>query len=195
MKKNRLFILSILVFTTLISLQGCKDEHKYYDLNISKSGNITLEKVSNLIKIYNLNMNDELRQYSVGYKTDNDLTSYRMGFHIDGDIYSTAVLSFCDSTRSFNMLPPKTDIPEIQLSVGYSYSNENRDHFYYDIELLKKGGYITKTLENQKNLCLFLEWTETYGELIQTKKHYKSNKLVYKAEEINSIVEAYEAMR
>lgn len=197
MKKVRLFIF----ISFILILGGCDkyiSSHKYYDTNISKIGHIELLTLEEIIEKHNLSKMLKYKNIreTIGYTNHSDLKKIRIEFYIKFDnnefTIQNLILNPCSSKKSYNVLfseyPEKLNLIEDPYGI-------DRGHFYIDIEKLKELGYITKNREEQEDLCLFEEWAALYGELIYTKKHYKSNKLVYKAEEINSIVEAYEATR
>jgi len=194
MKRNILIIMAVIM--SILSFQGCKTKHKYYDINISKIGNIELLTIEEIREKHNLSLNDSRMKDYLGYKDKSDLKKLKIEFFTEfSKNHSTnpLILNPCSSKKIYDIY--ENDYPER----SQLFENENdvyRVHTYFDMEILKELGYIAKNSEEQEDLCLFTQFTSEYGMFSGlTIEHYKSNKLVYKAEEINNIVEAYENMK
>lgn len=177
----------------LMLLLGCTKEHKYYTTTITKQGQITLETLSEILNKHNLDSQSlaEFQKSALGIDDVNniDFEAYRMGIKIlEGDtgLYFF-VIDTCDSLLSYDTAE---DYP--------GYTNRIREgkssYLYYDIEKLKKLGYVSSDRTQQKDLCIFSKSTSESGipPYIET---YSSNILTYTAEEINKIVQQYEEMQ
>jgi len=185
------------------------------NITIQKNGDIRLERIEEILtapylpsyKHDYLAENGRYRLYLAGDRYRADLNDLRMGFHIFGKI-GGAILSPCSSTKVYDNVDNTYDTsreryeefqPGILINPDPEYSNNRptQAFIYFDIKKLRKLGYIT---DNQEDLCLFNEYIiydESYGISYDDngiKYYYKTNKLRYKAEEINQIVKRYEEM-
>lgn len=216
-------LLIIFLLSTLTLFQGCgssESERKSPDLanivkkniTIQKNGDIRLERIEEILTASylseyateHLSENGRYRLYLAGYQDKASLNDLRLAFYIFGDI-GGAILSPCSSTKVYDNVENTYDTSreryeEFQPTLqDMPISDENqtfKSYVYFDIKKLQNLGFIT---QKQEDLCLFNEYIvydedHSLSDDTGTKYLYKSNKLRYKAKEINRIVKKYEEM-
>ncbi len=196
---------------TFLLLTGCKTETRYRTYQISKSNNLVLE---NLQKIdhqyfqsaYPLNKGVyEAFENNYGYSGDISKEAlekeYRLSLYvniesIDNESYEGLggplglVLLPCSSSIKYDDFK-KYPIHYHAHNIRYPVEKKTVGA-YFKIEDLEEIGYITKDRSKQTDLCLF-EKEKTGG--MGYKVYNTSNKLIYTAQEINEILDEYEALR
>nr|MCH9813199.1 hypothetical protein [Campylobacterota bacterium] len=121
--------------------------------------------------------------------------TYRLSFYVnlldEEDNIIGMVLLPCDSSLEYDNFEKYPAHDGVQY-VEYPVVNESLYGAYFSIEALEALGYIAKDQNEQKDLCLFVRYTT---ENMSTFYKYSSNILTYTAEEINSVMDAYEVLR
>jgi hypothetical protein len=196
-------LLSIFVLGSILTIQGCgtdSDNTKSTKLNIKKNGVITLESYLDFKDKYDWENRDILEKIEKDYIMTNGSKKYlpRLGFHINSTNTSSQIYGFllnpCISTEEYDTTKIKPKEYEDSLVLNRDSYNSLYDlDIYFNIQKLKELGYISKKKEEQKDLCLFNQWTyEGEGRLGSTLNYFYTNKLRYKAEDLNRIIEVYE---
>jgi len=201
--KYNCFFAVVLTLTIFLFI-GCSKETKKYDTKYIKYKGITLER---LYDVYSRNTyaeknQDRLAEYlqSVyNYKGDISqealLETYVVGFHVKDETgiaeYYGFVLQPCEYSKDYKNFESYPIHRQLS-SVWNSKKDQKVLSAYFLIDDLISIGYFSKNSYNQKNLCFF--------EIVKTEDmayniYVKSNDIVYTAEEINAVMDAYEALR
>ncbi len=207
MKKQVLMYSCLLavMLSIIITFSACTKQENRKD-QLSRNGNITLENLYEITSKYYPSDRNITYILSVGYQHDGETTqevllnTYRLGFHFRDDTAKDEngyvvdwgmVLEPCNSTLKYDYYD-RYPIYNRSSSKPSNFNSEPLYSVYFKIEDLEKIEYITKDRNKQKNLCLFKK-DKTGGMGLEVS--ISSNKLIYTAKEINSIMDEYEGLR
>ncbi len=196
MKKLNLKLGYLLV--AILTMIGCTEqiEHK-----ISKEGSIGLENiVETRNKYFNHSKSKKFleKHYNYTDKLSEERLKkvYKLSFYIfymgskgyTENVNLGVALLPCDSTLEYDSYEkyPAYDSAHYIITASAVYG------VYFKIEDLERLGYIAKDRDEQKDLCLF---EKALIPKIFTKTYISSNRLIYKAEEINAIVNKYRSLK
>jgi len=198
-----------LVAVMAIFLIGCSKEVRHIDDKISKDGSVVVENLYEIISqnygFDNKNLQNILKyrlHYEGNYTQSELMKEYRLSFYFTHDSRSydpyetnsiaAVVLIPCDSSLNYD---DYIKYP-IHFRFDDSYPQEpylpKKYGAFFKVEDLESYGYISKDRDKQKSLCLFEKW-RSGG--MGNDDYFSSNKLIYTAEEINAVMDAYEALK
>jgi len=201
--------MAVLLLIIMVIFSACEKKQEYLELQISKNGDLTLESLYTLANKYNiLDRNDLSRILKIDYQYEGNINqealmnTYRLGVHFRDDTardekkdkYSSVwgiVLEPCNSSIEYDDYE-KYPIHNRTSSKPVTYISEPLYSGYFKIEDLEKIGYIAQERDKQQDLCVFIK--HKVGGMGYERRIY-SNKLIYTAEEINAVMDEYEALK
>jgi|GEM_PF-1600896 len=186
----------------LMSLDEIIQYDNYEQMNYQvpyKNSEITPEQITMDVIREELKYNSEYVVHDGNYTQEDLENDYRIVFHFTlenrsrnrfGNDLAGIVLLPCDSTLQYDNL---LDYPVYFRFYG-TRTNDLPKHYiaHFKIDALKNIGYIAENPNQQQDLCLFEKMqTGGMGETV----YISSNKLIYTAEEINAVMDEYEALK
>jgi len=200
--KYNCFFAVVLTLTIFLFI-GCSKETKYQYDKFVKYKSLTLESLHDVLSRVDFYISDLSSFLKKAYNYNGDTTdealsnTYMLGFHlqiINGNLKGRGfglVVQPCEYDKKYDDYT-KYPFHSGGIVGGNSEQNESVLSAYFLIENLIDAGYIVENSDEQKDLCMFqIGYTEGMG----YKKYISSNDIVYTAEEINAVMDAYEALK
>lgn len=188
-----------LIIILTITFNSCDADKVFGKLDISKTKDMTVESIEDIIFEYNLydqNVSRELH-----YSDNSELNQLRLGIHTKEGT-ANGVLVRCSSKTEYNTNKHiyQNFSSGVKLVPLYGYEeqsadlSDNRYHIYFKIEVLQEMGIISQDSKMQEDLCFFDEYISTGGKFGGPDTHTSTKRLKYKADEVNKIMQQYKEM-